>query len=128
VATRTPHSTANNKIATSTSIGRVESPDAKHKTCPTTSHLTPSRLRAGLAAIDTDLITTVRGRGLLSAIVVDDTEEGSLAMDICMQLKDAGLLAKPTHGNIIRLAPPLCINAEQIDQAVGIIDGVCRRF
>ena len=56
------------------------------------------RLRTGLAAIDTDLITMVRGRGLLSAIVVDDTEEGSLAMDICMQLKDAGLLAKPTHG------------------------------
>mmetsp|Transcript_29954 Transcript_29954/g.51457 ORF Transcript_29954/g.51457 Transcript_29954/m.51457 type:complete len:108 (+) Transcript_29954:94-417(+) len=86
------------------------------------------RLRAGLSAIDTDLITTVRGRGLLSAIVVDDSQEGSLAMDMCMQLKDAGLLAKPTHGNIIRLAPPLCINEAQIDQAVDIVGDVCRRF
>ena len=63
-----------------------------------------------------------------TAIVVDDTEEGSLAMDVCMRLKENGLLAKPTHGNIIRLAPPLCINEQQIDQSIEIIEAVVKNI
>ena len=55
---------------------------------------------------ETDLITTVRGKGLLNAIIINDTEDSSTAWDICIKLRDNGLLAKPTHGNIIRFAPP----------------------
>ena len=58
---------------------------------------------------ETDLITLVRGR-LLNAIVINDKPDSSTAWDICVKLKDNGLLAKPTHGNIIRFAPPLVMN------------------
>ena len=72
--------------------------------------------------IDTnDLIKSVRGKGLLNAIVINDTEDSSTAWDICMKLRDNGLLAKPTHGNIIRFAPPLVINEEQLLDCVSII-------
>ena len=87
-----------------------------------------SRLRAGLESIGHDAISTVRGKGLLNAIVVDEScTGGKTASDLCHSLKDAGLLAKPTHGHIIRLAPPLTINSEQIDEAVDIIAGEVRR-
>jgi len=81
-------------------------------------------LRDGLNDIAkrTDLITLVRGRGLLNAIIVDDDEEGDLAWKACLALKENGLLAKPTHGNIIRLAPPLCMNKEQIAESLDIIE------
>jgi ornithine--oxo-acid transaminase len=62
----------------------------------------------------TDLITKVRGKGLLNAILINDTPDSSTAWNICVQLKENGLLAKPTHGNIIRLAPPLVITEEQL--------------
>jgi ornithine--oxo-acid transaminase len=68
------------------------------------------------------LITTIRGKGLLNAIVIDTTEDASLALDLCLLLKQNGLLAKPTHGNKIRLAPPLVINRTQIRQALQIIE------
>ena len=55
----------------------------------------------------TELVTAVRGKGLLNAIVINDTPDSSTAWDLCVALKDNGLLAKPTHGNIIRFAPPL---------------------
>ena len=72
--------------------------------------------------IDTnDLIKLVRGKGLLNAIVINDTEDSSTAWDICMKLRDNGLLAKPTHGNIIRFAPPLVMNEEQLLDCVSII-------
>ena len=67
------------------------------------------------------IVTLVRGKGLLNAIVINDTEESSTAWDICMKLKDNGLLAKPTHGNIIRFAPPLVMNEEQLLDCVRII-------
>ncbi|AEM71304.1 ornithine aminotransferase [Allomuricauda ruestringensis DSM 13258] len=68
-----------------------------------------------------DLVVKVRGKGLLNAIVINDTEESSTAWDICMALKENGLLAKPTHGNIIRFAPPLVMNREQLMDCVSII-------
>ncbi len=70
----------------------------------------------------TDLITKVRGKGLLNAILINDTPESSTAWNLCLQLKENGLLAKPTHGNIIRLAPPLVITKEQLLDCVKIIE------
>lgn len=68
------------------------------------------------------IIKQVRGKGLLCAIEMDTDEHSSLAWDLCIILAQKGLLAKPTHGNIIRLAPPLCINETQIKEAGQIID------
>nr|WP_298793558.1 ornithine--oxo-acid transaminase [uncultured Allomuricauda sp.] len=68
-----------------------------------------------------DLVTKVRGKGLLNAILINDTEDSSTAWDICMALKENGLLAKPTHGNIIRFAPPLVMDREQLLECVSII-------
>ena len=69
-----------------------------------------------------DLITKVRGKGLLNAILINDTPESSTAWELCLQLKENGLLAKPTHGTIIRLAPPLVITEEQLLECVSIIE------
>lgn len=68
-----------------------------------------------------DLVKTVRGKGLLNAILINDSEESSTAWNICMKLRDNGLLAKPTHGNIIRFAPPLVMTEEQLDECISII-------
>lgn len=68
------------------------------------------------------LITKVRGKGLLNAILINDSPESSTAWNLCLQLKENGLLAKPTHGNIIRLAPPLVITEEQLMDCVRIIE------
>lgn len=70
----------------------------------------------------TDKIVLVRGRGLLNAIVINDHEDSHEAWDICVKMAELGLLAKPTHGNIIRFAPPLCITAEQMKDAIAIIE------
>jgi ornithine--oxo-acid transaminase len=70
---------------------------------------------------ETSLITLVRGKGLLNAVVVNDTPESSTAWDLCVGLKDNGLLAKPTHGNIIRFAPPLVMTEAQLLDCVAII-------
>ena len=75
-----------------------------------------------------DLVVKVRGKGLLNAIVINDTEDSSTAWDICMKLKENGLLAKPTHGNIIRFAPPLVMNHEQLLDCVSIIIKTLRAF
>lgn len=71
-----------------------------------------------------NLITTVRGRGLLNAIVIKPFGDGKTAYDVCLKLKDNGLLAKQTHGDIIRFAPPLVINEDQIHEACDIIEKV----
>jgi ornithine--oxo-acid transaminase len=86
--------------------------------------------REKLTALQSDLplITTVRGRGLLNAIVIDDAEDGHAAWDICMIMAQNGLLAKPTHGNIIRFAPPLVMSEEQILECVQIIEKSIRTF
>ena len=74
------------------------------------------------------IVRLVRGRGLLNAIVINDHPEGDTAWNICLALSREGLLAKPTHGNIIRFAPPLVITAEQIDDCVAIITRVLSAF
>jgi len=84
--------------------------------------------RKELRAFDNDMITLVRGKGLLNAIVINDSEDSSTAWDICMKLRDNGLLAKPTHGNIIRFAPPLVINEEQLLDCVSIISKTISEF
>lgn len=76
----------------------------------------------------TDLITKVRGKGLLNAILINDTPDSSTAWNLCLQLKENGLLAKPTHGNIIRLAPPLIITEEQLLDCVRIIEKTILEF
>ena len=75
-----------------------------------------------------DLITKVRGKGLLNAILINDTPDSSTAWNLCLQLKENGLLAKPTHGNIIRLAPPLVITEEQLLDCVKIIEKTVLEF
>ncbi len=72
----------------------------------------------------TSVITTVRGKGLLNAIEIDADEETTLGWEICLKLKEKGLLCKQTHGNKIRFAPPLVINEDQIHEACDIIDSV----
>jgi ornithine--oxo-acid transaminase len=87
-------------------------------------------LRKGLNEIAqrNPLITLVRGRGLLNAIVVDCNEESDLAWDICMKFSEYGLLAKPTHGNKIRFAPPLVITESQILECLAIIEKALNDF
>ena len=68
------------------------------------------------------LVKLVRGKGLLNAMVINDTEESSTAWDICIKMKEKGLIAKPTHGNIIRFAPPLVINSDEINASCNIIE------
>ncbi len=79
-------------------------------------------------ANENDLVKSVRGKGLLNAVLINDTEESSTAWDICMRLRDNGLLAKPTHGNIIRFAPPLVINKEQLMDCISIIKKTITEF
>ncbi|MFC2088206.1 ornithine--oxo-acid transaminase [Calditrichota bacterium] len=75
-----------------------------------------------------DFLTLVRGKGLLNAIVIKPMEDGKTAWDVCVLLKENGLLAKPTHGDIIRFAPPLVITEEQIIYAAEIIDKTLAKF
>lgn len=76
----------------------------------------------------TDLVVKVRGKGLLNAIIINDSPESETAWNLCVQLKENGLLAKPTHGNIIRLAPPLVITEEQMAECVAIIEKTIMEF
>jgi ornithine--oxo-acid transaminase len=126
--------------------------------------LVPDRALSGLAAIDHPAISTVRGKGLLNAIVINPSDDGKQnAGTVCYTLKElgttsrltdralssncircpllmdgavlcvwscacaAGMLAKPTHEHIIRLAPPLVISAEQVDEAVALVETAVRR-
>ena len=77
---------------------------------------------------ENDLIRSVRGKGLLNAVVINDSEESSTAMDLCIKLKENGLLAKPTHGNIIRFAPPLVMTEEQLMECTSIIKKTFNEF
>ena len=74
------------------------------------------------------IVKLVRGKGLLNAIVINDTEESKTAWNICLKLRDNGLLAKPTHGNIIRFAPPLVMTEDQLNECVAIIDKTLAGF
>jgi len=72
-------------------------------------------------AVDNKWIKSVRGKGLLNAILINDSETSNTAWDLCLKLRDNGLLAKPTHGNIIRFAPPLVMNEAQLMECIAII-------
>ncbi|MBK9286043.1 MAG: ornithine--oxo-acid transaminase [Sphingobacteriaceae bacterium] len=76
---------------------------------------------------ETDLISLVRGKGLFNAIVIKE-RNGKTAWDVCVKLAENGLLAKPTHGDIIRFTPPLCINKQQMDECIAIIRQVILSF
>lgn len=76
----------------------------------------------------TELVKLVRGKGLLNAIVINDTPESDTAWNICLKLKENGLLAKPTHGNIIRYAPPLVMTKEQLSECITIIKRTLHNF
>lgn len=77
---------------------------------------------------DNKWVKGVRGKGLLNAILINDTEDSSTAWDICMALKENGLLAKPTHGNIIRFAPPLVMTETELMECLDIIKKTLREF
>jgi ornithine--oxo-acid transaminase len=76
----------------------------------------------------TDLVTKVRGKGMLNAVLINDTPDSSTAWNLCMALKENGLIAKPTHGNIIRFAPPLVMTEEQLMDCVSIIEKTLTEF
>jgi len=78
--------------------------------------------------VESNIVSLVRGKGLLNAIVINDTEESETAFNICLALKENGLLAKPTHGNIIRFAPPLVITEDQLLECVSIIIKTLKKF
>ncbi|MFY7672269.1 ornithine--oxo-acid transaminase [Tenacibaculum sp. MEBiC06402] len=86
------------------------------------------REEIGKLVDETELVTLVRGKGLLNAIVINDTEDSDTAWNICMKLRDNGLLAKPTHGNIIRFAPPLVMNKEELRDCISIIKKTIMEF
>src|SRR5690554_922707 len=79
-------------------------------------------------ANESDLVKTVRGKGLLNAILINDTEDSDTAWRICLSLRDNGLLAKPTHGNIIRFAPPLIMTQKELMECVTIIRNTILNF
>ncbi len=74
------------------------------------------------------IVSSVRGRGLLNAIVINDSPQSKTAWNICLRLRDNGLLAKPTHGNIIRFAPPLVMTEEQLMDCISIIKKTLSEF
>lgn len=77
---------------------------------------------------ESNIVSLVRGKGLLNAIIINDSEDSDTAWNICVALKENGLLAKPTHGNIIRFAPPLVMNKEQLLECVAIITKTLKAF
>ncbi len=117
-----------NPIAASTAIAALEV--VSEENLATNAHELGMIFRAEIAdfAEEHDLVKSVRGKGLLNAILINDSEESSTAWDICMKLRDNGLLAKPTHGNIIRFAPPLVINKTQLMECISIIKKTITEF
>ena len=83
--------------------------------------------RERMKAIKSDMVEIVRGKGLLNAVVITP-KNGKTAWDVCLKLRDNGLLAKPTHEHIIRFAPPLVINEEQLIEAIGLIEKTLKEF
>jgi ornithine--oxo-acid transaminase len=89
-----------------------------------------NRFRKGMQEIidACELISAIRGKGLLNAIIINDAPDSSTAWDLCVALKENGLLAKPTHGNIIRFAPPLVITEKELDACLAIIEKTVKEF
>ena len=86
------------------------------------------RTRMNILADSSDLVDSVRGKGLLNAVLINDTPDSSTAWDICVSLKNNGLLAKPTHGNIIRFAPPLVMTEDELHECCDIIENTIKNF
>ncbi len=86
------------------------------------------RREIGKYVANSNIATLVRGKGLLNAIVINDTEESETAWNICVRMAENGLLAKPTHGNIIRFAPPLVMTEEQLLECIEIITSTLQEF
>jgi ornithine--oxo-acid transaminase len=117
-----------NPIAAAVAVAALKVINDEHliKNARTLGKLFRSKLNEYIPT--SNIAILVRGRGLLNAIVINDTEESETAWDICMALRDNGLLAKPTHGNIIRFAPPLVINETQLLDCVDIIIKTLKQF
>ena len=79
-------------------------------------------------AAESNLVIKVRGKGLLNAIIINDKEDSNKAWEICLEMSNRGLLAKPTHGNIIRFAPPLIINKDELEECINIIISSLKEF
>jgi ornithine--oxo-acid transaminase len=80
------------------------------------------RFRKEIIGFNSPIVQEVRGKGLMNAVVIEDrSSDQSYALDICLKMADLGLLAKPTHGNIIRFAPPLVINDAEMDESLEIL-------
>ena len=94
------------------------------------SYLLGEKFRSSLKSyIDkSSIVLSIRGKGLLNAIEIDNTKKNDLAWEICLKLKEKGLLAKPTHGNIIRFAPPLVITEEELDKCIQIITSTLKIY
>ncbi len=89
-----------------------------------------TQFRAGVERLveQFPLLNLVRGKGLLNAVQLNDSESGTAAWDLCLLMAEEGLLAKPTHGNIIRFAPPLIISEAQMDEALNRIERALVRY
>jgi ornithine--oxo-acid transaminase len=111
-----------NPIAAKVAIAALEV--VKDENLIQNARILGARFRKGMQEIidRSDLIVKVRGKGLLNAIIINDEPDSSTAWNLCISLKENGLLAKPTHGNIIRFAPPLVITEEELDDCLAIID------
>jgi ornithine--oxo-acid transaminase len=86
------------------------------------------RSRMNALKAKTDMVKAVRGRGLLNAVDIRETTDGRTAWDVCLALRDNGLLAKPTHGDKIRFAPPLIITEPQMQECCDIIERIILAF
>ena len=117
-----------NPIAAAVAIAALEvvKEEALAENAETLGQLFRSELQKFIEA--SPIVNAVRGKGLLNAILINDTEDSDTAWNICIALRDNGLLAKPTHGNIIRFAPPLVMNEEQLLDCVSIIIKTLKQF
>ena len=107
-----------NPLANKVAVAALEV--IKHERLAENALILGNILRDELKKISSDMITTVRGKGLLNAIVIKP-KNGKDAWDVCLKLRDNGLLAKPTHGDIIRFAPPLIITEKQLHECISIV-------
>ncbi|WP_179335180.1 ornithine--oxo-acid transaminase [Winogradskyella costae] len=117
-----------NPIAAAVAIAALEV--VKHEDLANNAQVLGELFRSELSKfIETSsIVNSVRGKGLLNAILINDTEDSETAWNICLKLRDNGLLAKPTHGNIIRFAPPLVMTKEQLLDCVSIITKTLKEF
>lgn len=117
-----------NPIAGAVAIAALEVVNNEHlsQNARTLGNLFRSKMNDYIA--NSNIVSYIRGKGLLNAILINDTEESSTAWNICVALKENGLLAKPTHGNIIRFAPPLVMTEEQLLECVSIITSTLKEF